>query len=82
MLCSTFSQNSLKPLIFMCFDHHVKYWIPHGFPITSSLLLDYRVKQHIRTLTFKKKLNSIIANFIFINMNNIFLICLTDVKGV
>ena len=33
-------------LCFMCSDQHVKYWMPDGFPLTSSLLLDYLVKQH------------------------------------
>ena len=28
----------------MCSDKHVKYWIPREFPLTSSLLLDYRVE--------------------------------------
>ena len=33
-------------LYFMCSDQHVKYWMPHGFPLTSSLLLHYHVKQY------------------------------------
>ena len=33
----------------MCSDQHVKYWIPRGFPLTSSLQLDYHVKQYIHT---------------------------------
>ena len=36
-------------LCFMCSDQHVKYRMPHEFPSTSSLLLDYHVKQCIRT---------------------------------
>ena len=28
---------------FMCSDQHVKYWMPRGFPLNSSLLLDYHV---------------------------------------
>ena len=28
-------------LYFMCSDQHAKYWMPHEFPLTSSLLLDY-----------------------------------------
>ena len=34
-------------LYFMCSDEHVKYRIPGGFPLTSSLLLDYHVKKYI-----------------------------------
>ena len=37
-------------LCFMCSDQHVKYWMPCGFPLTSSLLLDYHIKQYIHTL--------------------------------
>ena len=33
---------------FMCSDQHVKYWMPRGFPLTSSLLLDYHIKQYIQ----------------------------------
>ena len=36
-------------LCFMCSDPHVKYWMPRGFPLTSSLLLDYHIKQYIHT---------------------------------
>ena len=36
-------------LYFMCSDQHVKYRMPRGFPLTSSLLLDYHVKQYIHT---------------------------------
>ena len=36
-------------LCFMCSDQHVKYGMPYGFPLTSSLLLDYHIKQHIHT---------------------------------
>ena len=35
----------------MCSDQHVKYRIPCGFSLTSSLLLDYHVKQHIHVHT-------------------------------
>ena len=35
--------------LFMCSDQHVKYRIIHGFPLTSSLLLDYHIKQYIHT---------------------------------
>ena len=35
----------------MCSDQHVKYRTPRGFPLTSSLLFDYRVKQYIPTHT-------------------------------
>ena len=38
-------------LCFMCSDQHVKYRIPHEFPSTSSLLLNYHVKQYTRTRT-------------------------------
>ena len=34
-------------LCFMCSDQHVKYRMPRGFPVTSSLLLDYHFKQYI-----------------------------------
>ena len=36
-------------LFFMCSDQHVKYQMPRGFPSTSSLLLDYHVKQYTHT---------------------------------
>ena len=39
-------------LCFMCSDQNVKYWIPRGFPTTSSLLLDYHVKQYTHTVRF------------------------------
>ena len=41
----------------MCSDQHVEYRMPRGFPLTSSLLLDYHVKKytqntcHTRPLT-------------------------------
>ena len=38
-------------LCFMGSDQHVKYRMPCGFPSTSSLLLDYHVKQYIHTYT-------------------------------
>ena len=38
-------------LYFMYSDQHVKYRIPRGFPLTSSLLLDYHVKQYIQQYT-------------------------------
>ena len=38
-------------LCFMCSDQHVKYQMPRGFSLTSSLLLDYHVKQKIHTYT-------------------------------
>ena len=34
---------------FMCSDQHVKYQMLRGFPFTSSLLLDYHVKQRIHS---------------------------------
>ena len=39
-------------LYFMCSDQHVKYWMPRGFHLSSSLLLDYHIKTihtHIHT---------------------------------
>ena len=30
-----------------CSAQHVKYRMPRGFPLTSSVLLDYHVKQYI-----------------------------------
>ena len=49
--CSFFIVSLSKDLsqCFMCSDQHVKYWMPRGFPSTSSLLLDYHVKQYRRT---------------------------------
>ena len=32
-----------------CSDQQVKYRMPHGFPLTSSLLLDYHIKQYTYT---------------------------------
>ena len=34
-------------LCFMCSDQHVKYQMPHWFPLPSSLLLEYYVKKYI-----------------------------------
>ena len=39
-------QSKDLSLYFMCSDQHVKYWMPRGFPSTSSLPLDYHVKQY------------------------------------
>ena len=44
-------------LYFMCSGQHVKYWMPRGFPLTSSLLLDYHLKQHTRTYSWDLLLN-------------------------
>ena len=39
------SSNSTKLItVLMCSDQHVKYRMLRGFPLTSSLLLDYHVK--------------------------------------
>ena len=38
-------------LCFMCSDQLVKYWMPRGFPLTSSLLLNY---QYIHTQKRRK----------------------------
>ena len=46
------SFNKGLSLCFMCSDHHVKYWMPRGFLLTSSLLLDYHVKQYIHTYMY------------------------------
>ena len=50
--CSFFivSLSKSLSLCFMCSDQHVKYRMPRGLPSTSSLLLDYQVKQHTRAL--------------------------------
>ena len=42
-------------LCFMCSDQHAKYRMPCGFPLTSSLLLDYHAKQYIHTIEHSKK---------------------------
>ena len=41
------SLNKGLSLYFMCSDQHVKYRMPCGFSLSSSLLLDYHVKQDI-----------------------------------
>ena len=38
----------------MCSDQHVKYRMPCGFPLTSSLLLDFHVKQNTHIVNFRK----------------------------
>ena len=38
-------------LCFLCSDQLVKYPMPCGFPLSSSLLLDYHIKQYIHTHT-------------------------------
>ena len=48
-LIDSFSKS--LSLRFMCSDQHVKYHMHRGFPSTSSLLLDYHVKQYIHTDT-------------------------------
>ena len=45
--------------VFMCSDQHVKNRMPRGFPLTSSLLLDYHVKQYIHVHTHVHTLNGI-----------------------
>ena len=40
---------SLISLCFLCSEQHVKYRMPRGFPLTSSLLLDYHFKQNVHT---------------------------------
>ena len=47
--CSILIVSSSKglSLCFMCSDQHVKYRMPRGFLLSSSLLLDYHVKQYI-----------------------------------
>ena len=45
---AVFSYMSLS-LCFMCSDQHVKERMPRGFPLTSSLLLDYHDKQYTHT---------------------------------
>ena len=47
-------------LCFTCSDQHVKYRIYHGFPSTSSLLLDYYFKQHTYTYIMLAMLYSLI----------------------
>ena len=41
--CSFFivSLSKSLSLYFMCSDQHAKYWMPHGFCLTNSLLLNY-----------------------------------------
>ena len=41
------SCSFLISLYFIYSDQHIKYWMLCGFPLTSSLLLDYHVKQYI-----------------------------------
>ena len=43
-------------LCFMCSDQHVKYRMPHGFPLTASLLLNYHVEQYIHTYIYIQEL--------------------------
>ena len=38
-----------RQLGFMCSKKNLKYWIPLGFPSTSSLLMDYQVNQYTHT---------------------------------
>ena len=38
-------------LCFLCSGQHVKYQMPCGFPLTSSLLLDYHVSALNNTYT-------------------------------
>ena len=50
--CSFFIVSFSKGLSlrFMCSDQHVKCRMPRGFPLTSSLLLDYHIQCiHIHT---------------------------------
>ena len=43
----TVSLSKRLSLCFMCSDQHVKQWMHRAFPFTSSLLLDYHIKQYI-----------------------------------
>ena len=45
-------EQELITYYFMCSDQHVRYWMSRGLSMTSSLLLDYQVKQYIHTLVF------------------------------
>ena len=55
-------------LCFMCSDQHVKYQKPRGFPLTSSLLLDYHVKQYAHKNT-NKKLWRLFCNWLYPKSN-------------
>ena len=46
-----------KSCSFLCYDQHVKYWICRGFPLTSSLLLDYHIG-NLWTICYSKLLPS------------------------
>ena len=45
--CSLFIASLSKSLSlrFMCSGQHEKYWMSRGFLLTSSLLLDYHIKE-------------------------------------
>ena len=43
------SLSKCLSLCFLCSEQHVKYRMPRGFPLTSSLLLDYHFKQNVHT---------------------------------
>ena len=49
-------------LCFMCSDQHVKYRMPTGFLLTSSLLLYYHVKQYIHIHTYLHAVENIQNN--------------------
>ena len=44
----TFLMLKGSSLRLICSGYRVKYWIPSGFPLIISLLLDYHVKQHTK----------------------------------
>ena len=46
------SLNEGLSLCFMCSDQHVKYQMPDGFSLTSSVLLDYLPRKTIPTHTY------------------------------
>ena len=58
----------------MCSNQHIKYCMPHGFPLTSGFLLD-SIKQYIHAHTYVP-LKWSCHNSILIEEHNYYLVCI------
>ena len=50
--CIFSHSHLIQDLITVLHVFCVKYWMPRGFPLTSSLLLNYQVQQYTRTYMY------------------------------
>ena len=64
-LISLTTHDSLHSRYFMCSDQHVKYQMPCGFPLPSSLLLDYHAKQYAHIFLHSVSLRLLLIIFLW-----------------